>query len=575
MTTATIQRHDTKTRTTTERETSAPKAAPKTTPAAPATTQRNNTSSNNAASITRISDVRDDTPIAGARPWHSAGAVIPTARADLSSELLARVRNARLGGVGQVPRVDGTPTGRTTIDTLDGLASAVRNNTLQNADVRVDVDLSVLKLGGGRRADETYTEFSARVVSENEAAVANGTAEPLTDAQRETLRVVGANPDLNWNGLFAGKDLTNTTFHGEVNYANFANATGSNVRFAGPVTEGWFLGANLPNARFEGGVTGTNFTGAQLRGATFAGDVSRNAFNDAHLEGANLEGVTSFARNDCAFAHFDGARFPAGIRGMSEGSTFTGAVMTGATNAPPAEATIPSIDLSDPALIESLGGRAEVERLMREGGLFDKLVSLGEPYASAVQNMLGPSWRSYIADGLGDGQPIKPWVYDAVDGRYGAQTDPEYPGAERPYAPTLANLYANQPVAQPLIDRALGELILRGGRLDDPMGLSGSASGLTRDQWVQQSRDTSVFWPSALAPTDGTYGEGSRTLAATTIPRPTIDELYRVMEQRGMTDELARLRALDHNSGLTIDQIAAAYPGATQVLYEIYGGAGR
>ena len=227
MTTATIQRHDTKTRTTTERETSAPKAAPKTTPAAPATTQRNINSSHNNASITRISDVRDDTPIAGARPWHSAGAVIPTARADLSSELLARVRNARLGGVGQVPRVDGTPTGRTTIDTLDGLASAVRNNTLQNADVRVDVDLSVLKLGGGRRADETYTEFSARVVSENEAAVANSTAEPLTDAQRETLRVVGANPDLNWNGLFAGKDLTNTTFHGEVNYANFANATGS------------------------------------------------------------------------------------------------------------------------------------------------------------------------------------------------------------------------------------------------------------------------------------------------------------------------------------------------------------
>lgn len=86
---------------------------------------------------------------------------------------------------------------------------------------------------------------------------------------------------------------------------------------------------------------------------------------------------------------------------------------------------------------------------------------------------------------------------------------------------------------------------------------------------------TSVFWPSALAPTDGTYGEGSRTLAATTIPRPTIDELYRVMEQRGMTDELARVRALDHNSGLTIDKIAAAYPGATQVLYEIYGGAGR
>lgn len=42
-----------------------------------------------------------------------------------------------------------------------------------------------------------------------------------------------------------------------------------------------------------------------------------------------------------------------------------------------------------------------------------------------------------------------------------------------------------------------------------------------------------------------------------------------------MTDELARLRALDHNSGLTIDKIAAAYPGATQVLYEIYGGAGR
>lgn len=529
------------------------------------------------SNIIPIGDRRDDTPIGGARPWHLRGSSIPVARADLNAELLARVRYARLGGVGQVPRLDGPPTGRTEITSLSDLATHVQNGTLQNADVRVDVDLSVLRLGGGRREGESYTQFAQRVALENETAVKDGTAAPLTAAQRETLQVVGANPDLNWNGLFEGKDLTGTTFHGAVTYANFANATGSDVCFAGPVTDGWFLGANLPSVRFEAGVTGSNFTGAHLPGATLIGDVARNAFNDAHLEGANLEGVTSFVRNDCAFAHFDGARFPVGFAGLAQGSTFTGASMTGATNAPPVEATIPPIDLSDPALINRLGGQAEVERLMREGGLLDRLVSLGEPYASGVQNMLGPSWRSYLADGLGDGQPIKPWVYDAVDGRYGAQTDGDYTGAggERPYAPTLANLYANQPVARPLIDRALGELILRGGRLDDPMGLAGSATGLTRDEWVQRARDTSVFWPTALEPADATYGEGSRNVAAATIPRGTIDELYTIMEQRGLTDELARLRAADNNAGLTITQIAAGFPGALDVLYGIYGGTGR
>jgi uncharacterized protein YjbI with pentapeptide repeats len=475
-------------------------------------------------------------------------------RADAFTPALPKPLLNLLGGVGPVqgPPLQGT---RTQINDYASLLRALNGGTLQNADVNVSLDLSILKhYRDPSHPTETYSQFVTRVR-------ADPSLQSEAAANRDLLDAMAANPGVNWNGLFEGQDLSGTTFRGPVEYANFYRASGTNVTFTGPISEGWFGDADFSQPRFLGGVTGSNFTGATLTGAQFTGNVERNAFNGSNLMNADFICVSRGDGNDFQFARLDNAFF-----GMSTNwgsSSFVGAVTTGASNVPAAAATLPALDLG--GAVQLLGGEQRVRDLAANGQLLPELMRLGPPYSDAVQAMLPESWRSYLADGLGDGGSIKAEVYNAVDGRYSGRV----PG----FVPTLANLHDNttDPRAAVMIDQKLAEIMLTPGmRLDDPMGLQGSASGLSLSDWTNHVNNTEVGWTGHPGTSDATPA-----LSELTVPRSTLQQLYAEMERQGYGAEAEALRQqLDNFDSFKLGDLLASpdYPHAVEILYTMYGG---
>jgi hypothetical protein len=470
------------------------------------------------------------------------------------SPALAKRPLVNLGGAGPVtgPMQAG---GRTQITTYADLVNELKNHTLQNADVRVPLDLSILRsYRDPGHPNEKYDQWVARIRADPNFASA-------TAANKDLLDAIAANPTMNWNGLFERQDLSGTTFYGKIDYANFYRATGTNVTFNGPINDGWFGSADFDHPKFFGGVTGSDFTGTTLTNAQFTGTLKENAFNGSNLAGADFICVASGTANDFQFARLDNAHF--GMATKWGTSDFTGAVTTGATNPPAASATLPAIDLS--GAVAKLGGAQVVQDLAAKGQLLPALVKLGEPYASAVNQMLPESWRSYLADGLGDGGHIKAEVYNAVDGRYSGRTPS--------FIPTLANLHANtiDPRAAQLIDQKLAEMMTTPGmKLDDPMGLKGSATGRSFHDWVAHVTGTEVSWTGHPGTSDNTP-----SLAEFTVPRETLQELYARMKAAGFEAEAEKLRLnLDNFDSFKLGDLLASqdYPQAQQILYEIYGG---
>lgn len=474
-----------------------------------------------------------------------------------------------LGQGGTLPMQGGTvqsatpvaaPSGsgeRVQLNDYDALLTAIREGNLQNADIRVPMDLSVLReFRSTGHENETYDQFVDRLRGDSNLAHLLPGNEALLDA-------IHANPSVNWNGLLAGQDLSGAVFHTPVDYVNFDHATGTNVTFTEPVNAGWFGNADLPGVRFEDGLANSNFTGARLEGASFAGTLTGNGLNGSYLARADFTGVSATGNdnNDFAFARLDGAQFSAGTDWG--GSVFTGAVTRDAVNAPAGEPLMPPL-VFDAAVVERLGGAAHINELASRGELLPALQGLGEPYASAVNALLPESWRSYVADALGDGGDIKSSVYDAVDSRYG--------GYERTTPPTLAHLHGLDANAAVFIDTKLAELLLAGGQLDDPMRLETSTQGRTFEQWQGAVTSGTTTWYGH----PGTYTD-TPTLASFTIPRETLHELYARLESLGFAGEAAALRnGLDAQDSFNLQQLFASteYPHAARVLYEIWGGTG-
>lgn len=520
---------------------------------------------------------------------------------DLSRELAVRLSSARLGGArggtdirrgnddvrggSGTPAPVETPTataiapvtgpdGRTRIDTVEQLAQRMEDGLpLTNLDVG-PLDLSPLTSKSG---DETYAQFATRM----QEATAAGTI-TLTPDERATVDAIAAHPELPWNTLFEGQDVSGTVFHGDLDYVNFDRARGTDVRFEGKITDGWMQSVDMPGVVMSGGVEGTNFTGANIPGAVISGEVERVAFNVAHLEGADLSGVRSLAHDDFSFATLDGAQLPAGLATMSEGTTFNGASIEGTTPRPTQDALIPPLVFDD-ALLADLGGPDGVRALQANNELFDALVERG--YGPALDSALPASWRSFLAEGLGDGQPIKGTVHDAADGRYGGY---DYRASG---APTLTSIYQTEVggvrPAQELIEYGLAELVIRGGRLDDPTGLAGSAQGLDLDQWTAAMARPDVGWATeALVPDPAgpagammadpdttAFVQQQRARDSFDVPRPTLDALYAQMSRDpALATELETLRSWDNGNAFSIAELIAdgRFPNALRLLHGIY-----
>jgi hypothetical protein len=414
---------------------------------------------------------------------------------------------------------------------------------VRDTDISLELDFSVLRRFKGLE-NETYLQFVTRLRNDDDPDVVRE-----VEAYRALLDAIVANPDLPWTRLFGDQDLSCSTFTEPVVYVNFERIHGSGLLFAADV-EGWFGNADMTGMTFEAAVRRSNFTGAWLPQIRFGGPLERNALNGSYLVDGDFLAVTTADHNDLAFARLDGAVFSAATDWST--SVFTGAVSTGATNAPAGAPLIPAIDPDDLAMaVFLLGGPSAVQDLADHGGLLNLLVALGEPYRTAFSSRLPESWRSYLADALGDGGGIKPEVYDAVDGRYGAQQ----------FVPTLTSLHDNllDPRARQFIDQKLVEMLLGSVRTDDPMGLKGSATGRSFSEWVAYVSSTSVAWQG-----------GTRWLYQHPIPRETLYVLYANMDPTMAT----RLRTgLDDMSSFTLAELFAAggtYPGAAEALYELY-----
>lgn len=373
------------------------------------------------------------------------------------------------------------------INTPEQFVAALFANDLSNAYVNLDVSTA-------DPSNPVYQAIYAEYQRQQPAATAN------------TLH------NLTFRSL-QQKDLSGTTFAGDVSRANFIGANLSGAQFLGPVANTSFLYANLTGAQFNNTVRNGDFAFSQMTSNPFA----------VPPENSTLTG-TPFARTDeRLFAQL-------------------------------------SISSSEQArLIDSIG-RDRLAAWVAGAGSSPDVFTVLRDQGIDMNARLSTSWRSYLYDNLGairEDSRVKPMIFDAIDGRYGDQ----------PFAATMQSLYDYQVdgayVFRDLINRGLAQGLLNdnGASLDDPY--NGAATPL-----IMRFTNVGGGFANWLA-SDIEWNARRWPVSEIAIPREYIDQL--LADPKISDGDRAEIRRRADDGIVTLADLTDI-PDADQLLYSYLGG---
>lgn len=374
-------------------------------------------------------------------------------------------RGAGLSSTGGLAQVGG-PTGvtvaqvgpRTVIDTPAAFVDALFNGTLANCDVNIPIDMR-------DQSSEVFRLIRARLDAEEGPWLRSTYGDAMADLLLDDMTFKKTQ----------GADLSGTRFLQSVSNADLIGCNLSNAEFLGPVTGSAFLYANLDRTTFHGTVDQSDFAFSDITGNPFMGGAPTNS---------RLTG-TSLARPDEA--------------------------LFGASGLPSIHATL---------IVSSLGRTSLedwVQGITSTPDVFTQLQSLGVDMSLP----LGSSWRSFLYEnvqpsGLTNDPRVKPYIFDAIDERYGSYGGPQ--SLDALYNLNVGGVYP----LRDAINRGLAQALLNDGSvsLRDPFNGAvtprvlegGWGSGLAFDQWKAEP----IQWNTR---------EATYTVYDCALPSTTLDTL--------------------------------------------------
>jgi hypothetical protein len=418
----------------------------------------------------------------------------------------ASTGSTSIRGTGETPTPPGViapdPGDRTVITEPAAFVDALFDGSLANTDVGLPIDLQ-------DPSTEVYRLIRERVSVDQAAYL-------------ETLR----------------------TTHGE----EFA------VHILNDMTYKKMQGADLSGTRFLQSVSNADLIGCNLQNAEFLGPVRGCAFLYANLEGATFHDAVD--RCDFAFSAMPDNPFAAGEP--------TNSRLTGTPHARPEETLFGTESLS-PERARELRASVGVDTLalLARGEVPDPKVDVFTALQGQGVDMSGPlssSWRSFLYENvdpnLANDSRVKPYIFDASDGRYGSYGDPQ--SLQVLHDLEIDGVYPFRDV----INRGLAQALLN----DNTVSLGDPFNGAVTPRLLEGGWGTGMpFEDWQTAPIQWNTREASLTVQDCALPPAVLDKL---LGDGDISDaDKARIREMRTDGIVTLRDMAGI-PDIDQQVYD-------